>query len=60
MAQTAIDFYFIGLLVERGGIREGLRDVTLQLSLFIVECACVCLCVCMFEGGLGLSASVSL
>lgn len=28
MAQTAIDFYFIGLLVKRGGIGEGLRDAT--------------------------------
>lgn len=31
MAQTAIDFYFIGLLVKRGGTREGLRDATLQV-----------------------------
>lgn len=41
MAQTAIDFYFIGLLVERGGIGEDLRDATLQLSLFSVFLVCV-------------------
>lgn len=46
MAQTAIDFYFIGLLVERGGIREGLRDVTLKLSLLVVKSVCVCVCAC--------------
>lgn len=42
MAQTAIDFYFIGLLVKRGGIREGLRDATLQLSLLLIFCVCMC------------------
>lgn len=45
MAQTAIDFYFIGLLVEKGRIREGLRDVSLKLSLLVVLCVCVCVCV---------------
>lgn len=49
MAQTAIDFYFIGLLVERGGIGEGLRDAALQVSLFLVETVCVFVCVCTFE-----------
>lgn len=44
MAQTAIDFYFIGLLVKRGGIREGLRDATLQLSLLLIFRVCVCVC----------------
>ena len=47
MAQTAIDFYFIGLLVERGGIGEGLRDATLLLSLFLVETLCVCVRACV-------------
>lgn len=42
MAQTAIDFYFIGLLVERGQIREGLRDASRLLSLLLV---CVRVCV---------------
>lgn len=38
--------------MERGGIGEGLRDATLQLSLFLVESVRVLLCVCL--GGLGL------
>ena len=47
MAQTAIDFYFIGLLVERGGIREGMRDVTADKFVHIGVCVCVCVCKCL-------------
>lgn len=58
MAQTAIDFYFIGLLVERGGMGEGLRDATLQLSLFLVETVCVYVRVCFKVGWAYLLMSV--
>lgn len=52
MAQTAIDFCFIGPVVERGA--------TLQLCLFVfLVCMRVCVCarVCVFQGGLFLSLS---
>lgn len=58
MAQTAIDFYFIGLLVKRGGIREGLRDATLQLSLLLIFRACVCVCVAGWVGSCCLTETV--